>query len=247
MHILAAVIIFAGVFTHFFPMTDLSKDSLDIITGPDQAAVIKAQVTPQETYVTKGITKQGHDFSCGSAALSTLLNGQFGEIFTEKQVIHGMLEYGDAKRIAQRRAFSLLDMKRFVKKLGYEGNGYKATLADLKELKQPGILPIKIFNYRHFVVFKGITKGHIFLADPWKGNISFEISEFERIWYEHVIFLVSDNGKATWNALRLSENDLRFIDEDDLRALMSEPLRQSPPQTDRTIHNGPGAMDVYKR
>lgn len=246
MHIAAALIIFAGLFTHFFPMTDTPDKALDIMAGPEQAAVLRTEVIPGNVLSKQGITKQGHDFSCGSAALATLLNGQFGETFTEKQVIKGLLNYGDKQLIAERRAFSLLDMKRFVGKIGYEGNGYKAGMEDLLELKQPGILPIKIFDYRHFVVFKGITKGHVFLADPWKGTISFDLNEFKKCWYENVVFLVTDNGKASWNRMRLSENDLRIIDEDDFRSLASDPIHQ-PQLEDRTIHNGPGAMDVYKR
>ncbi|MCF6247854.1 MAG: C39 family peptidase [Desulfobacula sp.] len=246
MNILAALIIFTGIFSQFFLMTDFPENELDIVTGPQQTAAIKSQVTSQEIFSAKGITKQAHDFSCGSAALATLLNGQFGEQFTEKQVIRGLLEYGDAKKIAKRRAFSLLDMKRFAQKIGYDGNGYKAGMEDLTQLGQPGILPIKMFNYRHFVVFKGITKGHVFLADPWRGNISFTMGEFERSWYKHVIFLLSDTGDASWGRLSLTENDLRLIDEDEVRDLMSEQLRQIQ-LTDRSINNGPGAMNVYKR
>lgn len=247
MHIAAALIIFAGLFTHFFPMTNTPKNQLDVLAGPETAAVVRTQVTPADELSQQGIIKQGHDFSCGSAALATLLNGQFGENFTEAQIIKGLLNYGDKQMISKRRAFSLLDMKRFVAKIGYDGNGYKATLDDLKGLEQPGILPIKIFEYRHFVVFKGIARGHVFLADPWKGNISFTISEFEKTWYKNVIFLVNDDGEASWNKLALSENDLRIIDEDEVRRLVSEPLFEPPPPPDRRINRGPGLMDVYKR
>ncbi len=247
MHILAAFIIFAGLFSQIFFMDETPKGTLDVMTGTAQTAVMQTKVTPMEELSSKGISKQAFDFSCGSAALSTLLNGQFGENFEESQIIQGLLEYGDAKLIAQRRAFSLLDMKRFVQKIGYQGNGYQASLADLKELEQPGILPIKIFDYRHFVVFKGVYKGHVFLADPWRGNISFTISEFEDKWYEHVIFLVSDDKAASWNTLALSENDLRIIEEDDLMTLMSDPLWQHPAPMDRHIQNGPGPMNIYKR
>lgn len=246
MHILAALIIFTSIFCSFHPMTDSEKNTVDIMAGPVQTAAIKDHVSPQSSFSNKGITKQTHDFSCGSAALATLLNGQFGETFTEKQIIRGLLEYGDAEQIAKRRAFSLLDMKRFAAKIGYKGNGYKASLQDLKKLSQPGILPIKIFNYRHFVVFKGISQGHVFLADPWRGNISFEINEFEDNWYEHVVFLVGGDTAPSWGGLRLSENDLRLVDEDSVRVLMTEPATREL-LLDRNINNGPDSMNVYNR
>ncbi len=246
MHILAAIIILAGFLGNIYTHTETPEGTI-LLPGSEPVPAMSAKITPLDATASHGITKQGYDYSCGSAALSTLLNGQFGEDFTEKQVIQGLLEYGDAELISKRRAFSLLDMKRFVKKLGYRGNGYKASIKDLKELQQPGILPIKIFNYRHFVVFKGVHKNHVFLADPWRGNISFDMNEFEEKWYEHVIFLISEGKENAWNRLRLSETDLRFIDEDSLKSLMSQPMWQHEAPLDRHIHNGSGPMDVYKR
>ncbi|WDP92823.1 MAG: C39 family peptidase [Desulfobacter sp.] len=246
MHILVAFIVIGALFSQFYPMSETPKKEITLLSSTDQASAIRTQVTPQKEFANRGITQQSHDFSCGSAALATLLNGQFGESFSEKQVIKGMLTYGDAQLIAKRRAFSLLDMKRFVVKLGYQGNGYKASLQDLEELEQPGIIPIKIFSYRHFVVFKGMAGGHVFLADPWRGNISFPLKEFEEAWYDHIVFLITDGVPASWGALRLTENELRIVDEDDVRKLASDPM-YTPRLPDRSIHNGPGAMDVYKR
>jgi uncharacterized protein len=134
---------------------------------------VRETVTPLEDLNKHNVTKQTYDYSCGSAALATLLNFHLGEKFDERQVIQGLLRYGDSEKIAQRRAFSLLDMKRFVAVLGYKGVGYKAAYDDLSTLEQPCILPIKLFGYRHFAVFRGIYKDHVFLADPWRGNISF--------------------------------------------------------------------------
>jgi predicted double-glycine peptidase len=163
------------------------------------------------------LVKQSYDFSCGSAALAIILNFYLGEKLTEKQVIQGLLHYGDSNQIAKRQAFSLLDMKKFVKALGYQSEGYKADIEDLKTLTTPAIIPIKIMEYRHFVVFRGIYKGHIFLADPWRGDISFTLEQFPDIWYEKVLFVVTTDGGPTLSALKLKPEDLRFIDEDAAR------------------------------
>jgi len=121
-------------------------------------------------------------------------------------------------------------MKKFVKVLGYQGDGYKVDLEDLKTLNTPCIIPIKIFDYRHFVVFKEVYKGHIFLADPWRGDISFTLEEFYDKWYEKVIFVVStkDAGKVL-TLLQLKENDLNFIDEDTAREIIFD--RTNPSAT----------------
>jgi len=39
------------------------------------------------------------------------------------------------------------------------------------------------------VVFRGIYKGHVFLTDPWRGDISFIFDEFYDKWYEKVFLL----------------------------------------------------------
>jgi hypothetical protein len=123
-----------------------------------------------------------------------------------------MLHYGDKEMIKKRRAFSLLDMKRFISVLGYKGVGYKAEIGDLRTLDMPCIVPIEIFGYHHFVVFRGIYRDHVFLADPSQGNISFALPKFEDVWYENVVFVVYPNGRKEIDALKLAEDDLRIID-----------------------------------
>jgi hypothetical protein len=179
---------------------------------------IRTYVNPASEINKEHLIKQGYDFSCGSAALAIVLNFYLGENFTERQVIQGLLHYGDVNQIQKRQAFSLLDMKRFVTALGYKGEGYKVDVEDLKELDTPCILPIKIFDYRHFVVLKGVYKGHIFLADPWRGDISFPLSDFNDIWYEKVIFVVTrEDNLPVLSKLKLKPEDLNYIDEDRAR------------------------------
>ena len=62
----------------------------------------------------KNIIHQAYDYSCGSAALTTVLNGYLGRQFSEKQVMDGLLKFGEYDKIVQRRGFSMLDMKRLV-------------------------------------------------------------------------------------------------------------------------------------
>src|SRR5690606_29369896 len=60
----------------------------------------------------RNIVRQAYDYSCGSAALTTVLNFYVGRSLTERQVMEGLLHYGESERIVERRAFSMLDMKR---------------------------------------------------------------------------------------------------------------------------------------
>jgi len=205
-----------------YPPLDQPKSEINIaIPGPGPGH-IRTYVNPASELNKGHLVKQSYDFSCGSAALAIILNHYLGENFTERQVIQGLLHYGDESQIAKRQAFSLLDMKKFVKALGYQGEGYRGEIEDLETLTTPCIVPIKIMEYRHFVVFRGIYKGHIFLADPWRGDISFTYDQFLDAWYDKVIFVITPpEGGHFINALKLKPRDLVIIDEDAAKEIIS--------------------------
>ncbi|MEG2269150.1 MAG: peptidase, partial [Acinetobacter sp.] len=96
----------------------------------------------------RGIVRQAYDYSCGSAALTTLINGYVGAQLTEQQTMDGLLRYGEYERIIERRSFSLLDMKRFVTALGLESGGYKGEFEDLVKQGQPAIVPISYAGFK---------------------------------------------------------------------------------------------------
>ncbi len=146
---------------------------------------------------------QHFDLSCGAAALATLLDYQFGEHFTEKQVAEGLIarkEYIAHPEILRiRQGFSLLDMKRYVDKLGFQGIGYgQLELKDLIRLA-PIIVAVRPIGYNHFVVFRGKVGDEVLLADPAFGNRAMQVNKFERIWinfpqFGRVGFIVTRKG-----------------------------------------------------
>jgi predicted double-glycine peptidase len=161
----------------------------------------------------KNIVHQAFDYSCGSAALTTVLNGYLGRQFEERQIMDGLLKYGETDKIVQRRGFSLLDMKRLVTALGHPSGGYKGTFDDLKKLDHPAIVPIHYGGFKHFVVVKKYKDGRVFVADPALGNISFPEERFKEIWENNVMFIVFPNGFKPHSQLELTENDMRFVDD----------------------------------
>lgn len=172
------------------------------------------QIQPAAVDQFRGIVRQGYDYSCGSAALTTLLNGYVGTQLNEKQTMDGLLRYGEYNRIIERRSFSLLDMKRFVTALGYTSGGYRGELKDLIALDKPAIVPIAYAGFKHFVVYKGYHDGRIYVADPALGNISFNADRFAEVWDNNTLFMIelADYQKPN-NVLTLSENDMRHVDD----------------------------------
>ncbi|QSP93564.1 C39 family peptidase [Marinobacter salinisoli] len=185
----------------------------------------------------RNIVRQAYDYSCGSAALTTVLNYYIGRQLTERQVMEGLLHYGESERIVERRAFSMLDMKRLVTALGYPAGGFRAGIEDLKDLDHPAIVPINHAGFKHFVVLRTIRDGRVFLADPSVGNISFPLAEFEEKWDDNVLFIVFPGSDKPLDNLELKEEDLRFVDDQTLTLLAWEQIPEFHEATERRIQN----------
>ena len=87
----------------------------------------------------ENVIVQKFDLSCGAAALATILNYQFGDPVTEREVTTGLIrrkEYIEHPELVRvRQGFSLLDMKRYLGTRGYVGTGYgNMEFADLQKL-----------------------------------------------------------------------------------------------------------------
>src|SRR5690554_8212939 len=57
----------------------------------------------------RNVVRQLYDYSCGSAALTTILHFYLCRNFHASQVMEGLLPFGYTERIDERRGFSLLD------------------------------------------------------------------------------------------------------------------------------------------
>jgi predicted double-glycine peptidase len=171
-------------------------------------------VKPLSTTQFRGVVHQAYDYSCGSAALTTLLNGYMAQNKNEREVMDGMLKYGEYDRIVQRRSFSLLDMKRYVNAIGFNSNGFRGTFHDLETLDKPAIVPIAYAGFKHFVVFKTVKNGHVYVADPALGNISFTSKHFQDVWDNDIMFIITPSeGQPTNDLLALKDTDMRVIDD----------------------------------
>jgi predicted double-glycine peptidase len=74
------------------------------------------------------VVPQTVDYSCGAAAMATLLRYHFGHQITEKEITLGMFQTGDKDEI-RKRGFSMLDMKSFAQSRGLQVEGYKTMPA----------------------------------------------------------------------------------------------------------------------
>ncbi len=127
------------------------------------------------------VIRQQYDFSCGSAAVATLLSHHYGMKIDEAEVFQAMFKAGDQAKI-RAEGFSMLDMKRFLDSQGLQSDGFRMTLDQLLKIGVPGIVLVNTQGYRHFVVLRGMRDGTILLADPAIGSITVPRAQFEAIW-----------------------------------------------------------------
>lgn len=145
------------------------------------------------------VVRQQYDYSCGSAALATLLHFHYDVPVTEGEVFKSMYAAGDKERI-RKVGFSLLDIKKYLSLRGFEADGYRATFEQLAKVNRPAIAVVTIGTYRHFVVIKGVRDGRVLVGDPAIGLKTYSKDEFSKMW-NGVIFAVhaSDKTKAIYN------------------------------------------------
>ncbi|MGF1544948.1 MAG: C39 family peptidase [Parvularculaceae bacterium] len=148
------------------------------------------------------VVRQQFDFSCGSAALATLLTHHYERPTGERDVFSAMWEIGDRERI-KTVGFSLFEMKAYAESVGLVADGFKLTLDRIATIGVPGIALIEDNGYRHFVVVKGINERRVLVGDPALGVRLMSRKRFLDIWDGTILFIRSDlsTGKANFNKL----------------------------------------------
>lgn len=147
------------------------------------------------------VVRQQYDFSCGSAALATLLTHHYGIDTLEQDAVRGMIAVGDQEKI-RREGFSMLEMKAYLASRGIRADGFEAGLDQMVEVGLPAIVLVNIKGYMHFVVVKGIAQSEVLVGDPALGLKSYETSEFNRLRVGTVALYLVDavpRGTASFN------------------------------------------------
>jgi predicted double-glycine peptidase len=146
------------------------------------------------------VIPQRFDYSCGSAALATLLTYSYNMPVDEMTVFRSMVMHGD-KALIEQYGFSLLDMKEYLARHGLPSGGFRAPLSKLSEVGVPAIVLINERGYHHFVVITGLEDGRVLIADPAVGMRSERTGVFENQW-SGIFFLILNHAteaRASFN------------------------------------------------
>ena len=148
----------------------------------------------------RNVVKQRFDYSCGAAALATMLHYGFGEDVTERDILAQLfsLESETQKQVSVREGFSLLDLQRVAQSRNYAAEGFRISAQDLTRLAGPVIVYIQPRGYKHFAVLRGIVGDRVYLADPSLGNIRLPLHAFLQSWRDAsgtgIIFVVEPSA-----------------------------------------------------
>lgn len=187
--------------------------SLDFFTSRGQ---LNLPVISYREQLFGEVHRQKYDFSCGSAALATLLTYHYQIVSDEQAIFKNMFERGNQDKIKQ-QGFSMLDMKNYLATLGLESDGFKLSMTKIKQVGVPGITLVNFDGYMHFVVIKGINETNIIIGDPSRGTITMKAEVFEK-YYQGIVLLIRnsvDVGKAS------------FISDNNFAMYQSAPLQQN--------------------
>lgn len=146
----------------------------------------------------RNIVLQQRDYSCGAAALATLLRYYWGEPIEEIDVIkeiEAMLTPEELRDRVQ-NGLSITDLRRTAVKLGFQSAIGTMTVEKLKESKVPVIVALDQDKYNHFVVIRAFYGGYAYLADPIRGNVRITESEFTSQWIKNTLLVVIRKGQT---------------------------------------------------
>lgn len=192
-----AVVMSVGAAVHSLP-ADAGSTSVRIAGGLLSIPVISIRESKF-----KSVIQQQFDYSCGSAALATLLSFHYDKPTTEAQTFEKMFEVGDQDAI-RKFGFSLLDMKNYLQTIGMRADGFNISLDDLSEAGIPAIALIDTGGYKHFVVIKGLDGGDVLVGDPAFGSKVYTRADFEVLW-QGIIFVVRDELQVAQSNFNIPE------------------------------------------
>ncbi len=147
----------------------------------------------------RNIVLQQRDYSCGAAALATLLRYYWGEPIEEIDVIKEIEAMLTPEELRDRVQNGSLDHR-----LATDGGQARLSIGHrhddgrkLKESKVPVIVALDQDKYNHFVVIRAFYGGYAYLADPIRGiRANYGKRIYEPVDQEHLARRHSQRANA---------------------------------------------------
>jgi predicted double-glycine peptidase len=175
---------------------------------------------------TAGMSRQMHEFTCGAAAIATVMTA-LGVEATESEVLSVILADTSRYRVNASGALeipplSAADLEAVARSRGFKAVTVKAltgpeALSALERLR-PALCRVQLYKeFLHFVVIRGVEDGWVYVSDPAYGHIRVPLSQFGRVWEEgdRVLLAVSRRPFLAWRG----EGDAVYLKRDDAESV----------------------------
>ncbi len=143
----------------------------------------------------KTVKHQAFDYSCGSAAVATLMTYVYNKPTSEKAVFKEMFARGNKSKI-RREGFSMLDMSNYLNAHGLKAKGYKISESVIEKHRLPFIALVNNNGYNHFVVVKTIEPDRVLVGDPNTGNVEYSREKFTQMWNGLALVVLNNATKS---------------------------------------------------
>jgi len=132
----------------------------------------------------RGVVRQQLDYSCGAAALATLLTYGLDAPTDEESLLRAVFEPLSPEQLVdlQKNGLSLRHLQVLAEQRGFKAQGFRLGADQLAKLRRPVIVFIRPGGYPHFAVLKGVRDGRAYLADPSLGNVRMPLTRFVEQW-----------------------------------------------------------------
>lgn len=218
------LLLFSGLFALTQPQPSLASSVA--VGGVGTGIRVNARVKSMKALRDTNVVRQRYDYSCGAAALATLLRYGFGDPATEQDVLEQLfgLLTDQEKAISRKEGFSLLDLQRVAQARRFKAEGFRIEPEDLDKISGPVLVYIEPRGYQHFAVLRGVRGDRVYLADPARGNIRMPLYAFVESWRQAdgrgIIFVIEPIAGApvaasplALTATRLSQPEIMTVRE----------------------------------
>ena len=179
------------------PLTLAARAAEPVAPVRDPDHIFRRGVSSWQKLRQQNVVMQKRDYSCGAAALATLVRYYWGDDVSETRFLAALDQILTREEAIDRikNGLTLTDLRRAAVKTGYQASMGKLEFNKLSESRVPLVVGIKVRGYRHFVVYRGTDGYYVYLADPIRGNIRTPAWEFVSQWQENAILAVAKPGR----------------------------------------------------
>ena len=154
---------------------------------------VQLRVTSWKQWQQRNVVMQNREYTCGAAALATVLRYYWGDAANEETVLAVLTKMLSPAELRDRviNGLAISDLRLTAVRMGYEATIGTVSLEQLAAARAPVVVPIRLGKLDHFVVGARVAGGRVYLADPVRGNVRPTIEEFRTQWQKQAVLVVA--------------------------------------------------------